>query len=72
MGVVVVGMITSAIGVIKNGLDMPVVYQDANTKMCVAVEDPNGLRSCTSAWPKKYETAYVRPGTTYQDLLKRR
>ncbi len=48
-------------------LDTPVVYQDAISRNCVAVEDPNGLRSCKQQ-PTRFDVVYVEPGLTYEAM----
>lgn len=53
-------------------LDTPVVYKDARSRNCVAVEDPNGFRPCTQKLPARYDVAYVAPHITYTDLLYRK
>lgn len=52
-------------------LDTPVVYQDAISRNCVAVEDPNGLRSCKQQ-PARFDVVYVEPGLTFQEMARMR
>ncbi|NCT01998.1 hypothetical protein GW766_01955 [Candidatus Parcubacteria bacterium] len=52
-------------------LDTPVVYQDALSRRCVAIEDRDGLRNCQRK-PRVYEVAYVAPGLTYHKIERMR
>lgn len=67
-----IGAVLGLFFVAGKALDTPVVYEDARSRDCVAVEDPKGIRPCGEQRPSRFEVVYVAPGITYSDLLYRK